>query len=68
MDQYAESKASPEDTQKAIDSLASIPKSEFYVANGGIRGQTDAEKRVTDEYMARKTENELVKTVKAPFR
>lgn len=43
-------------------------KSKFYVPEGGVRAQTEKEKRITDEYVKRKWENELVKTIKAPYR
>lgn len=64
--------ASPDDSLeyrlKQIEELYNAPKSEFYTPNGTIRGQTNAEEKFTTKVTKRENENELVKTLKAPFR
>lgn len=68
---YLPRPASPNDSLeyrlKQIESLSTAPKSVFST-NGAIRGQTEKEKQFTTEVMNRKNENELVKTIKAPYR
>lgn len=63
--------ASPNDSLeyrlKQIEDLYKIPKSEFYTT-WGVRWQTEKEKQFTTDVTNRQNENELVKTLKAPYR